>query len=346
VVLLFRRGLISCFDDLGLSDGGASGYEKSDLGVRKCSLAEVFANGPLANLISRVRFDGYRIIFSAEGYKMKLEAEICGALLEAVYLPEALQKLIDLKKKKIKTFSLATLSKKCGLSKSYLSEVITGKKPLHLRAAPELGKALGLGYLEAACFEALLLHDRAKTLDEKALTLSALEKSKKILRMVAHEETAATTVTLLEFDVYAAFGVFGGTPTKVQLCAFFSHVPRLDVYHAIDALVLRKAIEKEGNDRLKYTTQGFVFNASEKSGSFFDLWKQSLADASTQLPNWAHRPNESCFASYVVSVKKELYMASLEQFKNQILTFAANSDAADADALVRINVQIYPVVRS
>ena len=274
---------------------------------------------------------------------MKLEAEICQILSEESNLSEVLRQIIDFKKKKLKTFSLATLGKKCGLSKSYLSEVISGKKNLHLRAAPELAKALGLGHLEAACFEALLVHDRAKSPTEKSESLIALTRSKRILRMVARDEPASSTLTLLELDVYAAFGVYGGTPSKAQLCTFFSHVLRSDVYSAIDALMLRGAVEKQSHEKLKYTAQGFVFNASEKSVSFFELWKQSLMDATHQLSEWAHRPNESCFSSYVVSVRKDLYMASLEQFKNQILTFAANSDAVDADALIRINVQIYPV---
>jgi hypothetical protein len=38
-------------------------------------------------------------------------------------------------------------------------------------------------------------------------------------------------------------------------------------------------------------------------------------------------------------------MASLESFKNQILLFAANSDSPEADSVVRINVQIYPVAK-
>ena len=42
-------------------------------------------------------------------------------------------------------------------------------------------------------------------------------------------------------------------------------------------------------------------------------------------------------------MKKDLYKESLEMFKNQLLQFAAASDSSEADGLVRINVQVYPL---
>ena len=278
-----------------------------------------------------------------QGIIVQISNKVTNILLDSGSSIEAFILLLEIRKSQIRVFSLSSLSKRTGISKSYLSEIISKKKSLQKKHLLELGRFLKLGHLEQNCFECLHEFDKAKNHEQKSEALKNLNTARKILRLVAHEEMPSSSLLLLEFDIYAAFGLFGGTPTREQLCEHFSRVPKLEVIDILNTLLRRKAILQNEAGRYEYTKQGFVFNASERPAAFLEIWRQSIQDALAQLPKWSTRGTESCFVSYVVSIKKEHMIESLEKFKKQLLQFAASSDSDEADGLVRINAQVYPL---
>jgi uncharacterized protein (TIGR02147 family) len=273
---------------------------------------------------------------------MQLDPEVTKLLLEGDSVQSVLLGLLAIRKDRQKTFSLSILAKKSGFSKSFLSEVISGKKKLLSKNLEHLAAPLGMGYLETKCLEGLLLLEKSKSDEERFLKNHELESARRVLRLVA-SESVNSGLRLLEFDVYAAFGVFQGSPTKEQLFSIFPNLPKLEVQNALYSLLEKNAVKANGDDTFSYSSSGLVVNATDRAGAFLEIWKQSLQDATRQLPKWASHKESSCFASYVVSVNLKKYQDCLENFKNQIFQFASVCDSNEADTLVRINVQIYPV---
>ena len=266
---------------------------------------------------------------------MKVDLELAAALRGATGTGQALLAVFEIQKARRKTFSLAVLAERSGVSKSYLSEVMSGKKKLNARYVPALASALKLGLLEGACLEAL-----AKGDDE------AVRKAKRVLALLSLAETPPNRDTLMAFDAYAALSLFRSPPTYAQMAQLFEGESAARVYESIDALVRSGSLVKSASGELRYSEKGMVHNVMRNTEDFVGYWQAALDDARARVTTQAERKDVTCFLSYAVSVKRDVYAAALENLKKTIFEFATSVETQEADMLVRLNVQVYPTRES
>lgn len=274
---------------------------------------------------------------------MQLDAEVVRILKDAADGSDALARLFELKRSRAKTFTLGVIARRTDLSKSYLSEVFSGKKRLNPRYGDALSRCLGLSFMEQACLRALVARDAAKDPDDKARFTAELAQVRRALGLVSLSEMQGGEGLLFAFDLYASFGLFGNAPTEKQLRALFKEKPHHEVSECLRFLLRTGAVAQEG-DVFRYTDKGVVVSTEGKGAdAYMPYWRGAIEDALRNLSTWAPRREESCFTSYVVSVKMEEYKARLEELKASLLKFASACDSAEGDALVRMNLQIFPV---
>lgn len=274
---------------------------------------------------------------------MQIDYEVAQILLSSCTSSEAIRRLVELRRSRVRTFSLAVLSRRSSISKSYLSEVISAKKNLNIKYVAKLAQSLQLGFLETECLKALVEVDRRPEGVEAATAEARVAKARRVLRLLSKEEDLPEKFDLLAFDLYASFGMFGQHPTADQLCHLFSDRPRSDVLRCLESLVERQAIHQRPDGTYAYTENGLVVVTGKSIRNFVPVWRQAALDAIEQMPFWADRREESCFTSYVISVKMEDYRRSLEELKSRLIQFASAVDSTEADSLVRVNVQVFPI---
>jgi|GEM_PF-6227833 len=282
---------------------------------------------------------------------MNVDIEMATVLRTAESAGVALAGLFEIAKARRKSLTHALLATRADISKSYLSEVMSGKKRLNPRYTLALASALKLGLLETACLEALAKRDAlagtsasADDADVKmrAETEENVRKARRVLALLALSETPPNEDALLSFDIYAALSLFREPPYYTTIAALFADRERTRVYNALDDLVRSGSLVKSADGQLRYSEKGMVHNVMRNTTDFVAYWQASLDDARERVATQAERKDVTCFLSYAVSVKKEAYAPALESLKKSIFEFATGVEAQEADMLVRLNLQVYP----
>jgi transcriptional regulator with XRE-family HTH domain len=273
---------------------------------------------------------------------MLCRAEISKILVGCTTTPGAIEQLLIFKKATQKSYSAANLARRANISRSYLSEVISGKKKLTKSAANSIRNALGLVYLEAGYFDALFLKDSAKTAAESENAQRELNLCLKMLQSVNQENEVPEGATLLSFDIYASVSLFGKRgATLADFKSLFRSEIGLELQAALQWLVSKQVlVVNEG--RYSYSKLGLVFSASE-GRLREDFWRASIQESLKNIGKF--KDSESFFSSYAVSVETNRGPEILAQFKKLIFERLTEFDSPQADGLMRLNIQMYPTVQ-
>ncbi|MCA2959028.1 MAG: hypothetical protein IOD12_02165 [Silvanigrellales bacterium] len=275
---------------------------------------------------------------------MNVDLEMAHVLSKAPNAGVALSGIFAVAKARRKSLSLASFAARAALSKSYVSEVMSGKKRLNPRYVATLAQALKLGLLETACFDALAKRDSNKNELTREEYEENLRKARRILMLLSLADSPPANDALLVFDIYASLSLFRSPPTYASVAALFSEKEPQRVYRALDVLVQSESLLKSADGVLRYSEKGMVHNAIRNSDEFVSFWQASLDDAKASVATQAERKEVSCFLSYSVSVDRKRYVLALEMLKNTIFEFATGIEAQEGDTLVRINLQVYPTL--
>jgi uncharacterized protein (TIGR02147 family) len=267
--------------------------------------------------------------------------EISVILVGSQTIAELILGILEHKKISHPSFTASSLAKRAQISRSYLSEVLSGKKKISKTAAISVRSALGLLHLESGYFDAILQKELAKTENEKIEAQKEVNICLKLLQSVRGERQVPEGATLLAFDIYAAIGMFGNSGASLaQLKALFQQHLGLEVQGALKWLVAKGVLKTE-NENYFYTKSGLVFSAAEGSLRE-DFWRESLQDSVKNLGKFA---DEDCyFSSYSVSVQKKHAKKILSEMKKLIFEKLTELDSPEADGLMRLNIQMYPIV--
>ena len=148
----------------------------------------------------------------------------------------------------------------------------------------------------------------------------------------------------LAHEVYCAISTFEVAPTTEDLRKYFSRELRYDVERAIDFLQKEGLIKIEGQ-RLAHSSSSSYNIINSKSNPEEEMLylRERIKSAEQEISNWYKRKNLSFFGNSIISVKKEDYENALTDFKNYILARSLELETENADMLISVNFQIYPL---
>jgi uncharacterized protein (TIGR02147 family) len=271
-----------------------------------------------------------------------MDKKITDIFLECKNSTEALQQLYNLFKERDHRFSLQLICSRAEISsRGYLSQVLSGKRTLSVKYRESMPRAFRLDELHTAALQTLIDldcetdSDKIKALQEKLRTDKlALKVSFAVLSNNFAKNACA-------FEVFCAFGFFSNNPTFENLVELFGIDRKKSVEEALIMLEQEGYISKK---RTSYflNTQSLIFDRGEEGSTRTVFLKTALEDALHHLPKWINRTSEAHFESGIVSVTKKDYLRILPEIKNLIVKYQVDMESAEADTLVRFNIQIYP----
>ncbi len=255
---------------------------------------------------------------------------------------EALALLIRRGKAHSPKQTLGFLAKKAGIpSTGYLSDVMSGRRQLHPKYRDALLDALVVtGTVRSFVTVLLQLEDLAEG-DHADELVKEREAIRKVLRQQSRQFPERLAGMFFAFEVFAAFGLSGQKATRNQLRDFFGVGRGIEIERALGLLLQSGLIEREG-DTFRIVSDQFYFIGKDGL-SHIDYLTMALREAEEKVSAWYERPDQSFFVSSILSVKDGAYRAKLPEIKAAMKRVESDLETGDADRLIRVNVQIYPL---
>jgi uncharacterized protein (TIGR02147 family) len=288
------------------------------------------------------------------GTKNWLLARVSGLLsneeLEKILLSsqsgqEALVSVYQAAKTKLPAFSLSLLGRKAGISsKGYLSDVFKGRRQLNRSYWHGMADALGLSGLNRQYLFCLLHLDvcedeicREQFLEQKC----QIEKSFAVQMYV---DPTPLRDQPFAFELFAAFGLFASRPSRDELVRYFGRERFTEVDSGLSALTQAGLIRRV-EDRYECTSEHIVFSSrdSDAQMSHLDFLRGAILEAGKNADKWYGRKDSAYFEASIISASQADYAKKLQTLKDLLLKWQSDLESADADLLIRFNVQIYPL---
>ena len=265
------------------------------------------------------------------------------ALLGATSSSEALNNLYRHFKQTNRKYSLPYICRQAGIpSSGYLSDVLKGKRRLHGKYRAGITKAFQLSKPAASYLRLLIDIDNEKRPEKIALLREKLAVLQKALGVAVNSSTENLHRLFFALEVFCAFGLFRNAPTRAELRQYFALRRPTEVDSAVDMLQeLNLATDKDGCLRL--LAEQVFFPGDERGLSHFDFLRLTLAHAAENLERWFDDKSLSHYESSIISVRREHFLQVLPELKARLLMLRSDLEAGDADMLIRLNVQLYPV---
>jgi uncharacterized protein (TIGR02147 family) len=265
------------------------------------------------------------------------------AVLNASSGVEAIQKLIQLAKSFDAKVSLSYLCRRLGLSsKGFLSDVMNGKRSLGEKHWSDFADLFKLDTSIREILFLLLRLDNEKDADQKRLLTEEISFKRKAANYSEKILSNKLRGMFFAFDVFCAFGLFKNEPTKDELRRYFGTARGVELEVALNILLTLDLIEKIENGRYRIRNYNIRFSDSEDGLSHLDFLKESIEDARRSVEKWKEKRDESIFSSYIISVKQEHYRKVVDKLRRDLLEIQSGLESAEADLLVRFNIQVYP----
>lgn len=260
----------------------------------------------------------------------------------------ALRSIIAIRRVDSVKFTLSFLSKRLGIkSRSYLTEILKGTKPLNPKHINPLVSLLGLSLPESELLETKLL------LEFGDLAPTELEKLKQKLKDTEKKLTSATVEITEVRDIHlvmilaACFHLFkDGSATRRQILELFQRDKFFEIEKALGELLQNGLLISEGE----------VYRFSPELGERIHLYmatspkneihylKSSLAEASDKVNGFNKANKDSIFYSGIITADLARYIESLDYVKQTLRSIQSRIESNPADALIRFSVQLYPLV--
>lgn len=247
-------------------------------------------------------------------------------------------------KQKHPHLSLAWLANRLDLnSKSNISDFFNGRRSLAPQYWPPLFQALKISDpLEVKALTQLLSFEREKNLLKKQEFKHGFDSTLKLLRSKKLSELGS--LTPYDAETICAFGMIDENADALQeLQKVFPRRSPMNIKNTLDKLLKLNIVVKNDQDQLHLNHSDIYYprNSEQdtvdylldcfKSGN--DLYRKKLYQDHTF----------SYFESIAVSVNKKEYSKTLKKIKNFVNGLVEELETSDADEVVRLNFQIYPV---
>ncbi|NRA65952.1 MAG: DUF4423 domain-containing protein [Pseudobacteriovorax sp.] len=264
-------------------------------------------------------------------------------LLKAQTGSSSLRELYEARKAKKDSFSLSFISRQCGASKGYLSDVFRGKRQLHPQYWEPIVDVFKLQGRSKSILQKLLELDRNRDDSKTELLLEELARLRKAAATYIKTFPEQSKGMFFALEVYCSFGMFGNSPTLKELRDHFGSGRGIDLDHALRYLISTGAIAYDGiHYRILENHISFV---SSESGdySYNSYLSQSLDFAKQNLEEWSEKRDRSIYEATFISVEKDKLPDFIETIRNQNHQFQADLESKDADTIVLYNMQVFPV---
>lgn len=242
-------------------------------------------------------------------------------------------------------FSLAGLCRKAKISsRGLLADILNGRRRLPVRHGKNLGLALGMNHLEAECFALIIRIEQEKQASERQRLRLDLERLCKALKVAVVEQRHQVTSFPFAFEVFCAFGLFEGRPKREDLLRTFGKARYADIDKALHKLLVGGFIEKD-RDGFGIVSHDHVVFSSNDAVEHLGFMKASITDAVDGADHYFANKKAAFFESVILSVNYKTYEKILDVVRQESLKWQSALEASNADALVRFNIQIYPIGR-
>jgi uncharacterized protein (TIGR02147 family) len=258
-----------------------------------------------------------------------------------------LERLIVMKKMENSAFTKNYVTRRVGLSsRGYLTDVFKGRKKLSARYVRPLVATLELESFEAAYLEKKLLleteYAKSPEIREEIQTeLGVLERTFRSMTLTVEDG----------FDVYALSLVYlslflfpDRTAAQRDLLKVLDILPAATIERSTRFL-LQKGLIIEVDHRLTVNPEkDFSFLSAQYSAGQENAYlKRSFTEAIERLHLLQQQRDEVIFHSSILTVNRRAYREFIKKIKQDFRNYHAELDDQHPDALVRFNVQIYPL---
>lgn len=240
---------------------------------------------------------------------------------------------------------MSFLAKRIGFSSTgYLSDIISGRRKISLKYQTKIAHGFNLSGNQSDYLKDLIRKDHEK-INKKRLKIEERLKARKkslLTRRIAAPKQKNSIFQALE--VFCAFGLFKNSPSYFELRDYFSKISESELRDSLLTLKEIGLIKKDRHsDHYKLLADQVLFDEEQGGLSHIEFIKQSLLQATQQVPSWFSEKKRSSFVSSVISVDKDEYQRKLAEIKRSLTQFQSDLESHNANSLVRFNVQIFPI---
>ena len=231
-------------------------------------------------------------------------------------------------------------------SSGYLSEVLGGRRLLSKKHVNGVATAFELTAEETKYLKLLLDRDHCKGKStEKFDELSAqITAAKRRMNRLTFQLDKDVSHLFFAVEVFSVMSTLGDDVFLADIVAFYGEQRSLSVKRAVKLLIDFEMIERAEKGQLRTIAPIAHFVAGANSDFYEQFMKSVLTDAAQKLHLWFQRPDLAVFSSSLFSVDAAAYRARIPDIKQSILKIVSDLDQSSADSLVRLNVQMFPVV--
>ncbi|SMF27494.1 TIGR02147 family protein [Pseudobacteriovorax antillogorgiicola] len=254
---------------------------------------------------------------------------------------QAIKGLYLYKKTQSDKFSIGYISKATGASKGYISDVMSGRRFLNPRYWDAFSEVFGLDISCRTVLHLLISFDVESDEAERKKLCKELQAARKTIDTAHMKMPSRAKGVFFAFEVFCAFGLFGGRPSRSDLRSYFGSARSIELDYALQLLKEMGVIVMEGGV-YHITETTITFGSSEDGVSYYDFIKDSLTKAMKAADRWAKEGQDSIFESTLISVRKADYLKLLPKIQSDLHRLQADLETSEADELIRFNIQIYP----
>jgi len=239
--------------------------------------------------------------------------------------------------------TMAKIAVKLGFrSSGYVSDVLNGRRVLKPEVRIAVVRLFSLKAEAARCLQLLILIDNEKDSHKRTKLRRRLSLARKALQADRKAAPVELQAMFFSLDVFCAFGLFRGMPTTDDLVDYFGPQMRTNVVEALESLRRLGLVTTEA-DRHRLLSQYWLLADQVSGFSHVDFIRYALRHAAENVERWFPQPNNSILSSTIISTTQRTFAREIPKMRRLLSDMQTKLETSDADAIVRFNVQIYPV---
>ena len=252
----------------------------------------------------------------------------------------------DEAKAKNPAFSFRAWADKCGYkSKSFIPEVLSGKKRLSPKSVEQMGQALGLKNEHLRYFEVLTLFQNSRSESEKKLHLETLQKFKRLPAQT--REVMYGYEILQKWHVPVIREIICSSPFDGDYTALGNllepPISKKDAREAVQLLINAKLVEKQGNG-FKPTDKNLIIRPEVHSIAVREFQKKVLELGNDALIKYAkeNRNIQTITLGTNPELRKELNRV-INVFINEVVDLT--NKYPGIDRVEHLNIELFPLTK-
>jgi len=270
---------------------------------------------------------------------------VSDALSQAETVARALRNVYLHNKKLDRKRSLSYYCRRAGISSTgYLSDVISGKRPLSGKYIGPICASFGFSGEQETYF--LLIAERESAGEELQIAKLSeeIETIRKVLRINQQEMGLDPRVFYFALELISTTYLFPEGATFEKLLAYYGNERAADLKEGLAFLEKRNLLVVEaGCYRSKSDYNTWIERAGQDLDMRLALNRKMLEETSNQLERYLPNNELAHFESSFISVDADTYRALLPKIRVELKKLRVRLDSPRANLMVRFNVQVFPI---